>query len=98
MQDNAHAQCGCNGCAVHVCEFELVDHPHDNLVWHHLTFLFTNMKKKNIGGKQYQTEDEVISAVEYFFEDQDESFNLYHGNPSAASPMAEVCVQQGRVC
>ena len=37
--------------------------------------------------KQYRTYDEVISAVEDFFEDQDE-------NPSAATPM-EVCGPQG---
>ena len=36
-------------------------------------FLFPNMKK-HLAGKQYQTNDDVISAAEDFFEDQDESF------------------------
>ena len=31
---------------------------------------------------------------EDFFEDQDESF-LYRGNPSAATPMTEVCGAKG---
>ena len=30
--------------------------------------------KKHLAGKQYQTNDEVISAVEGFFKDQDKSF------------------------
>ena len=36
-------------------------------------FLLPNMKK-HLAGKQYWTDDEVLSAVEDFFEDQDESF------------------------
>ena len=36
-------------------------------------FLFPNMKK-HLAGKQYRTDDKVISAVEDFFEDQAESF------------------------
>ena len=62
--------------AAHDCGFELAAHPpyspdlapSDN-------FLFPNMKK-HLAGKQYRrrTNDEVISAVEDFFEDQDESF------------------------
>ena len=44
-------------------------------------------KQQHLTGMQYRT-DEVISAVEDFFEDQDESYNLYHGNPSAScTPM-----------
>ena len=31
--------------------------------------------KNHLAGKQYRTDDEVISTVEDFFEDQDESFN-----------------------
>ena len=30
--------------------------------------------KKHLAGKQYWTDDEVISAVEDFFKDQDESY------------------------
>ena len=48
--------------------------PDNLLIWHHLTnFLFPNLKK-NLAGKQYQTDDKVISAVNDFLEDQDESF------------------------
>ena len=60
--------------AVRDCGFELVDHP-----LHYLDlapfdyFLFPNMKK-HLAEKQYGTDDEVIFAVEEFFEDQDESF------------------------
>ena len=35
-------------------------------------------------GKQYWTNEEEICAVEDSFEDQDESFNLYHRNPSGS--------------
>ena len=64
--------------AVHDCGFELVDH---QFIIHIFTwfgtislFLFPNMKKKNnLAGNQYRTDDEVISTVEDFFEDQDES-------------------------
>ena len=39
-------------------------------------------------GKKYRTDDQVISAVEDFYQDE----NLYiPGNPSAATPMEEVC-------
>ena len=31
-------------------------------------------KDKDLAGKQYRTDDEVISAVEEIFKDQDESF------------------------
>ena len=44
--------------------------------WFGTTWLFSvpNMKQKHLAGKQYRTDDEVIHAVEDFFEDQDESF------------------------
>ena len=32
------------------------------------------MKKNHSAGKHYRTDDEVISALENFFEDQDDSF------------------------
>ena len=41
--------------------------------------------KTHLAGKQYRTDDEIISAVEDFFKDQDESF--YKGNRSIATPM-----------
>ena len=52
--------------AVHDCGCELVDNP---------PCLFPNMKK-HLGGKQYRTDDEVISAAEHIFEDEDESFYI----------------------
>ena len=36
-------------------------------------FLFPNMKE-HFAGKQYRTDDDVISAVDDFFQDQDKSF------------------------
>ena len=45
---------------------------HTLLISHNL-FSFPNMKKY-LAGKQNRTDDEVTSAVEDFFEDQDESF------------------------
>uniref|UniRef100_A0A3Q0SYF5 Tc1-like transposase DDE domain-containing protein n=1 Tax=Amphilophus citrinellus TaxID=61819 RepID=A0A3Q0SYF5_AMPCI len=60
--------------AVHDCGFELVDHPpYSPDLAPCDYFLFTNMKK-GLAGKQYRTDDEVISAVEHFFDGQDESF------------------------
>ena len=51
-------------------------------------FLFPYMKKTH-AGKQYQTDDDVIYAVDdLFFEDQDESF--YTTGIQAATLMAEV--------
>uniref|UniRef100_A0A3Q0RHJ7 Mos1 transposase HTH domain-containing protein n=1 Tax=Amphilophus citrinellus TaxID=61819 RepID=A0A3Q0RHJ7_AMPCI len=60
--------------AVCDCGFELVDHPpYSPDLAPSDYFLFPNMKK-HLAGKQYRTDDEVISAVEDFFEGQDESF------------------------
>ena len=59
---------------VHDYGFELVDHPpYSPDLAPSDYFLFPNIKK-HLAGKQYRTDDEVISAVEDFFEDQDESF------------------------
>ena len=72
--------------------FELVDHPPYSLdLVPSDYFLFP--KNTCLARKQYRTDDEVIiSAVEDFVEDQDA---IYHGNPSAATPMEEVCGPQG---
>ena len=60
--------------AVHDCGFELVDHPpYSPDLAPSDYFLFPNMKK-HLAVKQYRTDDEVISAVEDFFKDQNESF------------------------
>ena len=78
-QDNAPAH---KSMVAHVavCDygFELVDHPpySPDLALSDY-FLFLDTHKKHLAGKQYQTDDEVKSAVEDFFEDQDESLELY---------------------
>ena len=43
-------------------------------------FLFLNLEKKHLAGKQYRIDDEVTvtSAVEDFFEDQDERFYIHY--------------------
>ena len=56
--------------------FELVDHPPYSADLAPSDYLlFPNMKQTHLPGKQCLTDDEVISAVEDFFEDQEESFN-----------------------
>lgn len=74
-QDNAPAHKSVVAmAAVRDCGFELVDHPpYSPDLAPSDFFLFPNMKK-HLAGKRYQTDDEVISAVEDFFGDQDESF------------------------
>uniref|UniRef100_A0A673BIC6 Histone-lysine N-methyltransferase SETMAR n=1 Tax=Sphaeramia orbicularis TaxID=375764 RepID=A0A673BIC6_9TELE len=74
-QDNAPAhKLTVAMAAVKDCGFELVDHPpYSPDLAPSDYFLFPNMKK-HLAGKRYQTDDEVISAVEDFFGDQDESF------------------------
>ena len=60
--------------AVYDCGFELVDRPpYSHVLAPSDYFLFPNMKKCS-AGKQYQTDDEIISTVEDSLEDQDESF------------------------
>ena len=74
-QDNAPAHKSVNAMdAVHDCGFELVDHPPSspNLAPSDY-FLFNNMWK-HLVGKQYRTDD-IISAVEGFFEDPWQNFD-----------------------
>ena len=60
--------------AVCDCGFELVDHPpYSSDLASSDYFLFPDMKKTHLVEK-FRTDDEVISAGEDFFEDQDESF------------------------
>ena len=60
--------------AVHDCGFELIDHPpYGPYLAPSDYFLFPNMKK-HLAEKQYRTDDAVISAVEDFFKNRDESF------------------------
>ena len=78
------------------CSFELVDHPpYSPDLAPSDYFLFPKMKQ-HLAGKQYRTGDEVISAVDDFFEDQDESF--YTKGIHTATPMEEVCGSQERLC
>ena len=59
---------------VHACGYELINHPpySPNLAPSNY-FLFPNVKK-HVAGNRYQTNCDVISAVEDFFEGQVENF------------------------
>ena len=76
-QDNAPAHKSAIAMAtVHACGFQVVDHPPYSPDLAPSDFhLFPNMKK-HLAGKQYRTDDEVISAVEEFFDNQQEKFYL----------------------
>ena len=67
-QDNAPAHKSVVAMvAVRDCGFELVDHlPYSPDLAPSDYYLFPNMKKTHLTGKQYRTDDEVISAVEDF--------------------------------
>ena len=67
-QDNAPAHKSVVAmAAVCDCGFKLVDHPpYSPDLAPPDYFLIPNIKK-HLAGKQYQTEDEVISAIEDFF-------------------------------
>ena len=56
------------------CGFAWLIAPNILLICYHLTW----------SGKQYGTDDEVISTDEGFLDDQDESL-IYHGNPTGES-------------
>ena len=60
-----------------VCDrgFELVDHPPYSPDLAPSDYVLSPNMKKHSAGKQYRTDDEVVSAVEDFFEDEDESFH-----------------------
>ena len=74
-QDNAPAHKSVVAmAAVCNCGFELVNHPtYSPDLAPSDYFVFPNMKN-HLVGKQYRTNDEVISAVEDFFKEQNESF------------------------
>ena len=68
---------------------------HILLIWHHLTiFCSPTWKKNHLAGKQYRTDDQVISAVEDFFENQDESFYMYTKGIQALQHWWEKCVDR----
>ena len=59
---------------VHDCGFELIDHPpYSPDLAPSDYFLFPNLKK-HLAGKWYESDDDVIFAVEDFFEGQEENF------------------------
>ena len=97
-QDNAPAhKSAVTMAAVSGCGFELADHPpYSSDLAPSDYFLFPNMKK-HLAGKQYLTGDEVISAVEDFFEDQDESFYTTGIQTLQHLWMKCVCGLQGRL-
>ena len=60
--------------AVHECCFELVDNPQYSPDLAPSDYFLVPNMQKHWAGKQYLTNDEVISAVDDLFKDQDESF------------------------
>ena len=71
---------------------------HILLIWHHPTIFCSPTWKKHLAGKQYGTDDEVMCAVEDFFSRiRMRASNPYHRNPSAATPMKEMCGLQPRL-
>ena len=74
-QDNASAHKSLVAMsAVHDCGFELIDHPpYSPDLAPSDYFLFPNLKK-HLAGEQYESDGDVISAVEDFFEGQEENF------------------------
>ena len=60
--------------AVHDCGFELIDHPpYSPDLAPSDDFLFPNLNK-HLAGKWYESDDDITSAVENFFEGQEENF------------------------
>uniref|UniRef100_A0A3Q0S4Q4 Tc1-like transposase DDE domain-containing protein n=1 Tax=Amphilophus citrinellus TaxID=61819 RepID=A0A3Q0S4Q4_AMPCI len=92
-QDNAAAHKSVVAmAAVRNCGFELADNPpYSPDLAPTDYFLFTNLKK-HLAGKQYRTNDDVISAVEDFFEGQDESF--YTTRNQALQQQWQECVDR----
>ena len=74
-QDNAPAHKSLVAIfAVHDCSFKLIDHlPYSPVLARLDYFLFPNLKK-HLAGKRYESDDDIISAVEDFFEGQEENF------------------------
>ena len=71
---------------MHDCGFELIDNfPYSPNLSPSDYFLFPNMK--NLAGKQYQTNDEVICAIEDFLKIRMRPIP----NPSTAALIEEVC-------
>ena len=75
-QDNAPAHRSVVAmAAVHDCGFKVVNHPpYSPDLAPSDYFLFPN-KRKDLAGKHYRTDDEVLSAVKDFLGGQNESFH-----------------------
>ena len=74
-QDNAAAHKSLVAMsAVHDCGFELIDHPPYSPDLAPSDYLLFPNLKKHLAGKRYESDDDVISAVEDFFEGQKENF------------------------
>ena len=85
-QDNAPAHKSAIAmAAVRDCGFQLVDHPPNSPDLAKSIFCFPTLK--TIVREASIEPMRSYLQLRTFFEDQDESFNLYHGNPSAATPM-----------
>ena len=70
----AYAQVLVAMSAIRDCEFALVDHfPYSSELASSDYYLYAYIKKK-LNGKRYQSGNDVISAVEYYFEGQEETF------------------------
>ena len=69
-----HLVCGCNCCCA--CLWLWTCWSPSVFSWFSTIWIFSVPwhEKTNLAGKQYRTDDEVISAVEQFFEDQDERY------------------------
>ena len=76
-QDNAPAHKSLVAMStVHDCGFELIDHPpYSPDLAPSDYFLFPNLKK-HLAGKQYKSDDDVISAVEDFLRVRRKTFKV----------------------
>ena len=91
--------CGCNGCcACMTVALTWLITLHILLIWQHLTmFCSPTWKKKHLAGKQYHTNDEVISAVEDFFLRIRMRASIPWESKQLQHQMEEVCGLQGRL-
>ena len=92
-QDNAPVHKSVVAMAtLHDCGFELIQHPPYSPDLAPSDFhLFPNMKK-DLAGKRYHSDDDVISAVTDFFDDKDETF--YKSGIQALQHRWQKCVDR----
>ena len=83
--------------AVHDCGFELIDHPsYSPDLAPSDYFLFSNLKK-HLAGIRYKSDDDIISAVEDFFEGQEERTSMPPGSEHCSTNGRSVWTQR-RLC